>query len=530
MRPVKAPPRATRARQRLAMRLRRRLRALAGRFRRARDGAVAIMFALALVPVLGLVGGAVDYQAAAAQKTRLQAALDAATLSATRELTASSTQQQVQEAITRFLAAHLGSTSGISLTVTYDKDKRLVQASATRSHATQLLPVVGISSIPIGAASQSQLGRPYLEVALVLDNSGSMVGQRIEAVRTSAQTLTNKILDMAYIPGDIKVALVPFSGMVNVGAHNAGQPWIDTLGLSPIHSENFTPAGNRLSLYTAMRNVTWGGCVEARPQPHDVTDTPPSLANPATLFVPSFAPDEPDSSWNFYNSYLSDSGGACTISGWGGSLSERQRRSCKYVGATPDQSLANGTRRGPNQMCDSRPIVPLTANRTTLSSNISQMVAYGGTNIHEGVMWGWRVLSPGEPFPEGRPYSDLQNRKIIVLMTDGSNDHIGLSNMNGSFYSAYGYSAAGRLGTTSSSKAELIAKMNERTLLACTNAKAAGKIIYTVAWFIDDQATKDLLARCASRPDMAIVADSMEALAHAFDHIAGSISRLRLTN
>jgi hypothetical protein len=29
---------------------------------------------------------------------------------------------------------------------------------------------------------------------------------------------------------------------------------------------------------------------------------------------------------------------------------------------------------------------------------------------------------------------------------------------------------------------------------------------------------------------MAIVADSMEALAHAFDHIAGSISRLRLTN
>lgn len=530
MRPDPKPARAARACRRASGPLARRLRALAIRFRRARDGAVAIMFALALVPVLGLVGGAVDYQAAAVQKARLQAALDAATLSATRELTASSTPLQVQEAIARFLTAHLGSLDGITLTVTYDKDKRLVLASASRAHRAHILPVVGIATIPVGASSQSQLGRPYLEVALVLDNSGSMVGQRIEAVRSSAQTLTSKILDMAYIQGDTKVALVPFSGMVNVGAQNAGQPWIDTLGLSPIHSENFTPAGNRLSLYAAMRNVTWGGCVEARPQPHDVTDTPPSLANPATLFVPSFAPDEPDSSVNFFNSYLSDNGGTCTQLGWGAPLSERQRRICKYAGATPDQSLANGTRRGPNQMCDSRPIVPLTANRATLTDQISQMQAYGGTNIHEGVMWGWRVLSPGPPFTEGRPYEDLQNRKVIVLMTDGSNDHIGLPNMNGSFYSAYGYSAAGRLGTTSSDKATLIARMNERTLLACTHAKAAGIVIYTVAWFINDQATRALLAQCASRPDMAIVADSMEALAHAFDHIAGSISRLRLTN
>ncbi|WP_439572588.1 pilus assembly protein TadG-related protein [Phreatobacter sp.] len=489
-----------------------------------------MMFALAIIPVLGMVGAAVDYSQASRQKAKLQGALDSATLAATRDLTANSSPEQIKAAIAKTLAAHLNSTTGLTLNVTYDQNQRRVLATASQPQKTYILPVIGISQIPVGATSHSQLGRPYVEVALVLDNSGSMAGQRIEAVRTSAQNLTTKVLDMAYIQGDTRVALVPFSGMVNIGAGNANQAWMDTLGLSPIHSENFSPAGNRFTLYSLMRNVSWGGCVEARPQPHDVTDSTPTVANPATLFVPGFAPDEPDDNNSFYNDYLSDTGGLCLSLGKNAPLSERQRRICKYTGANPDQSLANGTRRGPNQMCDSRPIVPLTSNRGTLTSNITAMTAYGGTNIHEGVMWGWRVLSPGAPFTEGRPYEDLENRKVIVLMTDGSNDHIGLNNMNNSFYSAYGYSVAGRLGTTSSTKAQLIAKMNERTLLACTNAKAAGMTIYTVAWFVQDQTTRDLLAQCASRADMAIVADSLEALNQAFNHIAGSISRLRLVN
>jgi hypothetical protein len=260
-----------------------------------------------------------------------------------------------------------------------------------------------------------------------------------------------------------------------------------------------------------------------------VTDSTPTIANPSTLFVPSFAPDEPDTGngySNFYNSYIGD---AC-LGINGGSQLDRQRRVCKYLGATPDQSLANGTRRGPNQLCDSNPIIPLTHVQSTLTTALSAMPAYGGTNLHEGVMWGWRTLSPEPPYTEGRPYSDPQNRKIIVLMTDGANDIIGLPNMNGSFYSPYGYAAAGRLGTTSSNKADLVAKMNEKTLQACANAKANGIQIYTVAFYVTDAAALSILNQCATSPAMALVANSDQALTNAFDEIGNHISRLRLIN
>lgn len=511
------------------MRLTRSARHVLRRFRNDRSGAIAQLFAVALLPIIGIAGGAVDYTMASGRKVRLQSALDAATLAATRSVTANSTNAQIAQIVRNHLNANLDFGAQVELTVVVDAAARKVDANATLAHQPYLLPVIGISSIPVGAQSSSQLGRALIEVALVLDNSGSMAGSRITTLRSSATDLMRKVLDMAYIQGDAKVAVVPFASMVNVGSNNAGASWIDSQGTSPIHNENFSTGVNRLTLYSQMRNVSWGGCVEARPSPHDVTDTAPTSGNPATLFVPSFAPDEPDEGtwWSFYNNYLGD--GSCQT-GLGTDMLSRQRRTCKYSGATPDTSLANGTRRGPNQLCDSNPIIPLTASQTTLTTALTAMPAYGGTNLHEAVMWGWRVLSPEPPFTEGRAYNTAENRKIMVLMTDGANDAIGLPNMNGSFYSAYGYSAAGRLGTTSSNRSDIVAKMNEKTLTACTNAKALGIQIYTVGFYVTDATAQSILQQCATNPSMALLADSDQGLANAFDAIGDHIKRLRLTN
>jgi Flp pilus assembly protein TadG len=501
----------------------------ARRFGLDRAGGVSALFAISLVPLVGMIGGAVDYTRASGQQARLQNALDVATLAATRAVTANSTEAQITQLVRQHLAGNIDFASQVSVSIKLNVAARSVESKATHSYKPYLLPVIGISNIPVGASSSSQLGRAYIELALVLDNSGSMTGSRITTLRTASADLARKVLDMAYMAGDTKVAVVPFASMVNVGASNAGASWIDSQGLSPIHNENFSTSARRLQLYSQMKNVAWGGCVEARPSPHDVTDTAPTAGNPATLFVPSFAPDEPDEGVgsNFFNSYIAD--GSCQ-NNLGNSMLARQKRVCKYNGATPDQSLANGTRRGPNQMCDSNPIIPLTHNQTTLTTALAGMPAYGGTNLHEAVMWGWRTLSPEPPFTEGRAYSDLQNRKIMVLMTDGANDAIGLPNMNGSFYSAYGYSAAGRLGTTSSNKADIVAKMNEKTLAACANAKAAGIQVYTVAFYVTDATALSILQQCATNASMALVANSDQALTNAFDEIGSHISRLRLIN
>src|SRR3954469_4010739 len=62
-----------------------RTRHAARAFRVDRSGNVALIFALALIPVFGAVGVAVDYSRANAARTAMQAALDAAALMVSKE-------------------------------------------------------------------------------------------------------------------------------------------------------------------------------------------------------------------------------------------------------------------------------------------------------------------------------------------------------------------------------------------------------------------------------------------------------------
>ncbi len=59
-----------------------RFAAATARFIRARDGGIAILFGLSLIPIIGLVGLAVDYGVAITNRTRLDRAADAAALAA----------------------------------------------------------------------------------------------------------------------------------------------------------------------------------------------------------------------------------------------------------------------------------------------------------------------------------------------------------------------------------------------------------------------------------------------------------------
>ncbi len=71
--------------------------------------------------------------------------------------------------------------------------------------------------------------------------------------------------------------------------------------------------------------------------------------------------------------------------------------------------------------------------------------------------------------------------------------------------------------------------MDDRTALACSNAKKDGEVeVFTVAFQISNQATLNLMKNCATRPDMAFNASSNSALIETFERIAEEISKLRL--
>ncbi len=213
---------------------------------------------------------------------------------------------------------------------------------------------------------------------------------------------------------------------------------------------------------------------------------------------------------------------------------------CKYgtpsakstpVSVNMGTMIGNG---GPNFMCTTTAVTPLTTTKATVTTAINAMQALGSTNIQEGMMWGWRTLSPGAPFTGGRSYSAGDNQKILILMTDGENTYFPKTNSTllKSWYAAWGYIAKNHIGTTSTTDTVIEGIMNDRTTLACTNVKAAGIKVYTVAFTGSggiNATTQTLLQNCASDPSMYYLAADQAALLAAFQAIGDQISLLRIS-
>jgi hypothetical protein len=116
---------------------------------------------------------------------------------------------------------------------------------------TSLLKAVGIKTRGFGSSATVKKGRGTVEVALVLDNSGSMAGQPISDLIVAAKNLASVLYAGDEGTDKVKVGIVPFAGSVNVGAANQGAAWVDSGGLSPVHSENFAAQRTRFELFAS---------------------------------------------------------------------------------------------------------------------------------------------------------------------------------------------------------------------------------------------------------------------------------------
>lgn len=530
-----------------------------------------MMFSLAAIPMIAATGAAIDYSHAYEQRMVVQDALDAAALAANR-LIGLRTEAEIYAEAQAFFEANIAGSLRDPLAFTMAIDGGSVRLDTTLAVDTSFLGIVGVETINFNLHSVTTAGAATYEVVLVLDNSGSMQGSKISTLRTAASDLVNSLFELSVSnpkPDPIRIGLVPFAASVNVGPGYQTASWMDRTGIATNARLNFqtttadgntTAYSNTFALYNAISNVSWLGCVEARPYPYMVNDAPASAGNPATLFAPMFAPDEPGNagatSGGFVNSYLSDTGGNCvnTETVWvsncnglngqakkscqsaGGrwvtqslSLSnlELQERTCKYQGVSLTSAYRDAGE-GPNLHCTANALTPLSDNRSSLITAINAMQASGNTNIGEGVMWGWRLLSASEPFAEGRVYDEPGNHKIMVVMTDGANTYNSESNMNRSDYSAYNYVINNVLGTTSSTNNTVVSRMNDRTLEACANARAEGITVYTVAFQVSDSSARQILQQCASSPSKAFESNNNAELIAAFRLIAQDIWQLRI--
>ena len=411
-----------------------------------------------------------------------------------------------------------------------------------------LLKAAGIKNIGFNNQTTVRRGSGTVEVALVLDNSSALAGQPIEDLRAAAKSLVSIVFAGAQNSDRVAVGVVPFAGAVNVGADKRGAWWIDSAGLASYHSENFSQPVSRFTLFDRL-GMNWAGCVEARPSPYDVDETPPNSSNPNTLFVPVFAPDEPDpanaGSDSFVNSYLDDLGGSCppqtstclaysrrgNCTQWSTppiSSLTAQTRICKYDGGVPYVTALGPTKTGPNMNCDSTPLTPVTSIPSHVTAALDAMTAAGGSNISEGIAWAWRILSPSAPFAMAKPYDADSNKKYMIILARGANSIVGLKNMNDSYYSTWGYGANNRLNSSSHTTPSLTDSMNQKSRDACRGASDKGIQVYTIGFGVSDAHTRSMLKYCATLPSMTFSVDTADQLKTIFENIGRDITPARI--
>ena len=507
---------------------------LARRYWRSREGNFAMTFAVVLPMLLGSIGLAVDFASLSRAHSKMQNALDAAVLAASRINDKNLSRQQVFQ---DFFAANIAGERALVNVVAEIEIEAGINYISTKGTASGdirlMFPFLFGASSQIAASSSAYESRDNLEVVLALDNTGSMGEARMKELRKAATSLID-ILATVHSPDtdpkrEVRAALVPFVTAVNVKGTGFDNSWIDRTMQSSQHGVNFEPRTNHLDLFGKL-GLEWKGCVEARPAPYNLSDDPPDPANPQTLFVPYFAPDEPgarrlpkDQGSEFNNTYLDDM--------VAGTERERQRSTVKYD-TSPRDMIRNAhasVTSGPNYAC-ATPIVPLTSDFAVLKSEIAKMIHwYGsGTNVSEGLAWSMRVLSPGQPYTEGAPFKSVNTSKFVVVFTDGENNVFGASSqgINKSDYGAYGFIDQGRIDTN---RSKALGKVNGWTLDVCESLKAKGVEIFTVLLGADTAANRQLYTSCATTPQHYYPTSDVSQLDTVFKRIASRIAKLYVT-
>lgn len=545
------------------------------RFARNTRGNIALLFALAIIPILLGVGVAIDYGRALLVHERMANAADAAAL-AIGSWTGLTDAERKVKAQQFFDANYPSSTLGTvaALEVTFDGDDIKVEVSG--SVPTTFMRLANIDSVDVGVSAIITMKQRKIELALVLDTTGSMDNNgKMTSMQDAADGMVDTLFGSSEVSPDVKIAVVPFSGAVNIGTDKLNSGWLDKdkyPSMSAIATEDFDFSSGQsvLTLYDDLTNRSWAGCVRERAEPYELTDDPPESG--ATLFTPYLAPDEPDTdslapdepdpdrpddapepgamllapylgpdepdtypdepdTYPYYNDYLDDDD--CGVSsgrgGGGGSSSDPSPETCqRYTGKYENATVSNRGY-GPDDNCPSQAVTPLTDTQDQVVSALEELESRGSTVIPAGLLWGWRVLSSEEPFTEGAAYGDEDLIKAIILLTDGENDVGGggdRTGHNGSYYNAFGYAAEGHLGDESGNEAE--DELDAKTATVCSAIKAQGIRIYTIGFQIDDQNTKDMLQACATEPGMAYLSPTNAELAAIFDSIAKGLSDLRI--
>jgi Flp pilus assembly protein TadG len=218
------------------------LRVFLRRFSGDRKGNVAIIFALSLIPAVFLTGMAMDFASAARKRVLLNAAADAAALSAVTPTLMGESISNAQTTATNIFDGMASSVTGLTYTnptVTVASSNggltRTVTVSYTAGSTNSFPSVLGKTTWTVsGSSTSTSSTSPSINFYLLLDNSPSM---NIAATTAGINTM---------------VANTSAQGGCAFACHESN-PSADNLG-NPNGEDNYTLAAN-LGVTTRVENM-----------------------------------------------------------------------------------------------------------------------------------------------------------------------------------------------------------------------------------------------------------------------------------
>ncbi len=184
-----------------------------------------MLFAVACIPIFAVAFFAVNLDRSQSARVTIQSAIDAASLAGARMLEDSTRTDSDVAAIARaYFAAGVANVHGDVAcpqpTVVINRAEASVRVSADCDLPVLLPLVMKREAMLVGAAAGARANLTKLDLAMMLDVSGSMSGQKLEDLKDAAQAAVNTLIT----PGTgerVRIGYVTYSTAVNAGSYAA---------------------------------------------------------------------------------------------------------------------------------------------------------------------------------------------------------------------------------------------------------------------------------------------------------------------
>lgn len=473
-------------------------------FQHNKSGNVAMLYALSVLPIFAVAGFAIDYERQVTMQLRVQVGLDAAALATSlrQNETGGLEPEELNRVAQEFFDGNFIPNAQLTLhpvEASVVGDEVLLSVSGMLD--TTFMEIIGRKTMPVGASTGVvyNIQRP-VELALVLDTSESMAGSKLTALQDASREMIDILLPNEDDPSAnaaAKMSVIPFNDYVRIDTSYGNAGWIRDTEPFTTETESCTTsnearieAGCYQEEYACQKT---SGSVEQGNQEQ-------YMGTCKRWVCPEGA--EPEKTCSTKYKYYE----------WQGCMLSRD-----YPYNTTDASYSTHPISGfqhTGNWCKNN--VGLSKEMTSDHRDVDQVIgslkAKRKTYIPTGLIWGLRSLSSQAPFTGAEDYASFaaeDGRKALMLMSDGANT---VSPNN-----------SGKHSKSDTDKA------NTYTEEICEEIKAQGIEVFTVAFDLADEETKDMLKDCATDDSYYYDAEDAEELREAFVAISRDLAELAIS-